>query len=183
MIEPPSPHAPESRAPHDPSAARGGRAVAALPAVGERLGVWRVAAELFECASGFWFRVEHGKAAAQTGLALVYRHEVDAQAVLSAAGLTCFPAASAATARQTLADAVAAASHGTLAALLLPTNVQLMNVEVWGSAQPKLPAAMVPTGARKQSIDAVVDLLEPRGEWIARLRANDTAFDQPHRTG
>ena len=82
MIEPPSPHAPESRALHDPSAARGGRAVAALPAVGERLGVWRVAAELFECASGFWFRVEHGKAAAQTGLALVYRHEVDAQAVL-----------------------------------------------------------------------------------------------------
>jgi hypothetical protein len=37
---------------------------------------------LFDCASGVWFRVEHGKAAAQTGLALVYRHESDAQAVL-----------------------------------------------------------------------------------------------------
>ncbi|WP_431288033.1 hypothetical protein [Roseateles chitinivorans] len=53
-----------------------------LPAVGERLGVWRVATVLFECASGVWYRVEHGKAAAQTGLALVYRHETDAQAVL-----------------------------------------------------------------------------------------------------
>jgi len=90
MIEPPAPHAPDSRAPHDPHAPQGGgagasgmaRAPAALPAVGERLGVWRVAAALFECASGFWFRVEHGKAAAQTGLALVYRNESDAQAVL-----------------------------------------------------------------------------------------------------
>src|SRR5262245_64525069 len=52
----------------------------------------------------------------------------DAQAVLGAAGLTCFTAASAATARQTLADAVTAASLGTLAALLLPTNVQMMTV-------------------------------------------------------
>jgi thiamine pyrophosphate-dependent acetolactate synthase large subunit-like protein len=46
----------------------------------------------------------------------------NAQAVLGAAGLTCFTAASAATARQTLADAVAAASPGALAALLLPTD-------------------------------------------------------------
>ena len=84
----------------------------------------------------------------------------DAQAVLGAAGLTCFTAASAATARQTLADAVAAANHGTLAALLLPTNVQMMNVEVWGSAQPKLTPASQPTGARRQSIDAAVDLLK-----------------------
>ncbi|WP_431264768.1 hypothetical protein ACQ859_04460 [Roseateles chitinivorans] len=53
-----------------------------LPVAGERLGVWRVAAVLFECASGVWVRVEHGKAAAQTGLALVYRHDSDAQAVL-----------------------------------------------------------------------------------------------------
>lgn len=86
MIEPPAPHLPDAQAPHDPFAPQGDgvavRAPAALPKVGERLGVWRVAAELFECASGFWFRVEHGKAAAQTGLALVYRHESDAQAVL-----------------------------------------------------------------------------------------------------
>jgi hypothetical protein len=39
-----------------------------------------------------------------------------------------------ANARQTLADAVAAASHGALAALFLPTNVQMANVEVWGPA-------------------------------------------------
>lgn len=66
--------------PSDPTDSRG--APASLPAVGERLGVWRVSAALFECASGFWYRVEHGKAAAQSGLALVYRHESDAQAVL-----------------------------------------------------------------------------------------------------
>jgi acetolactate synthase-1/2/3 large subunit len=83
----------------------------------------------------------------------------DAQAVLGAAGLTCFTAASAATARQTLADAVAAASHGALAALLLPTNVQMMNVEVWGATQPKLTPASQPTGARRQSVDAAVALL------------------------
>src|SRR5215475_4070515 len=84
----------------------------------------------------------------------------NAQAVLSAAGLTCFTAASAATARQTLVDAVAAARQGTLAALLLPTNVQMMNTEVWGSVTPKLTAARPPTGARTQSIDAAAALLE-----------------------
>jgi len=63
----------------------------------------------------------------------------NAQAVLGAAGLTCFTAASAATARQTLADAVAAAGHGSLAALLLPTNVQMMNVEVGGRPPPGSP--------------------------------------------
>jgi thiamine pyrophosphate-dependent acetolactate synthase large subunit-like protein len=83
----------------------------------------------------------------------------DAQAVLGAAGLTCFTAASAATARQTLADAVAAASHGALAALLLPTNVQMMNVEVGGATQPRLTPASQPAGARKQSVDAAVALL------------------------
>src|SRR5262245_55374146 len=82
----------------------------------------------------------------------------NAQAVLGAAGLTCFTAASAATARQTLADAMAAATRGTLAALLLPTNVQMMNVEVSGPP-PKLTAASQPTGSRKQSIDAAAALL------------------------
>ena len=72
----------EPSAPHVPSAAGGEGAARALPAIGERLGVWRVAAELYECASGFWYRVEHGKASAQTGMALVYRHDADAQAVL-----------------------------------------------------------------------------------------------------
>lgn len=84
----------------------------------------------------------------------------NAQAVLGAAGLTCFTAASPATARQTLLDAVSATNHGTLAALLLPTNVQMMNVEVSGQATPKLLPAGQPTGARGQSIDAVVGLLD-----------------------
>ena len=65
----------------------------------------------------------------------------NAQAVLGAAGLTCFTAASAATARQTLTDAVAAASHGSLAALFLPTNVQMANVEVRGPAAARLIAS------------------------------------------
>ena len=83
----------------------------------------------------------------------------NAQAVLGAAGLTCFTAASPATARQTLLNAVSAANQGTLAALLLPTNVQMMNVEVSGQATPKRLPAGRPTGARGQSIDAVVALL------------------------
>ena len=83
----------------------------------------------------------------------------NAQAVLGAAGLTCFTAASAATARQTLADAVAAASHGALAALLLPTNVQMANVEVWGPAAARLIPAGEPAAARQQSIDSAAALL------------------------
>jgi len=83
----------------------------------------------------------------------------NAQAVLGAAGLTCFTAASAATARQTLADAVAAASHGALAALLLPTNVQMANVEVWGPAAARLIPAGEPAAARQQSIDSAAVLL------------------------
>lgn len=89
MTEPFAPHA-DARDPHDPTGSHGFaapgdgpvRAPAPLPAVGERLGVWRVSAALFDCGSGTWYRVEHGLAAAQTGLALVYRHEADAQAVL-----------------------------------------------------------------------------------------------------
>src|SRR5262245_37187465 len=83
----------------------------------------------------------------------------NAQAVLGAAGLTCFTAASATTARQTLRDAVAAANQGTLAALLLPTNVQIKNVEIWGEDTSPSLAALQPAEARAQSIDAVVALL------------------------
>jgi len=83
----------------------------------------------------------------------------NAQAVLGAAGLTCFTAASPATACQTLRSAVAAANQGTLAALLLPTNVQMMNVEVSGEATPPPVVTAQPAEARAQSIDAVVALL------------------------
>ncbi|OWQ84699.1 hypothetical protein CDN99_23470 [Roseateles aquatilis] len=88
MTDPSAPPADarEPHAPRDPSGAAAGDASArpqpALPVVGERLGVWRVSAALFECASGQWYRVEHALASAQAGLALVYRHEADAQAVL-----------------------------------------------------------------------------------------------------
>jgi len=84
---------------------------------------------------------------------------LNAQAVLGAAGLTCFTAASPATARQTLLNAVAAANEGSLAALLLPTNVQMMNVEVSGTATPRRLPAGQPAAARGHSIDAVVALL------------------------
>ncbi len=70
---------PSSRATHPDGAAR---AAQPLPAVGERLGVWRVTAALFEVGSGHWFRVEHGLAAGESGMAMVYRNEADAQAVL-----------------------------------------------------------------------------------------------------
>src|SRR5215467_9159155 len=83
----------------------------------------------------------------------------NAQAVLGAAGLTCFTATSPATARQTLLHAVAAANEGTLAALLLPTNVQMMNVEVSGPATPRRLANGQPAAARGPSIDAAVALL------------------------
>ncbi|MBB3194671.1 hypothetical protein [Roseateles terrae] len=70
---------PSSRASHPEVAPR---AAQPLPAVGERLGVWRVTAPLFEVGSGHWFRVEHGLAAGESGMAIVYRNEADAQAVL-----------------------------------------------------------------------------------------------------
>ena len=106
--------------------------------------------------------VIYGDAAVQSGAVNTIGPDYkgfNAQAVLGAAGLTCFTAASPATARQTLRNAVAAANHGTLAALLLPTNVQMMNVEISGEATPPPLATAQPAGARGQSIDAVVALL------------------------
>src|SRR5919108_1628924 len=106
--------------------------------------------------------VMYGDAAVQSGAVNTIGPDYkgfNAQAVLGAAGLTCFTAASAATARQTLREAVAAANQGTLAALLLPTNVQMTNVEVWGKATPAPLATAQAAGARGQSIDAVVALL------------------------
>jgi acetolactate synthase-1/2/3 large subunit len=106
--------------------------------------------------------VVYGDAAVQSGAVNTIGPDYkgfNAQAVLGAAGLTCFTAGSPATARQTLRDAVAAANQGSLAALLLPTNVQMMNVEIWGETTPAPLAAGQPVSARAQSIDAVVALL------------------------
>ncbi len=106
--------------------------------------------------------VIYGDAAVQSGAVNTIGPDYkgfNAQAVLGAAGLTCFTAASPATARQTLRSAMAAANQGTLAALLLPTNVQMMNVEISGEATPPPAVTAQPAGARGQSIDAVVALL------------------------
>src|SRR5262249_9793802 len=101
--------------------------------------------------------VIYGDAAVQVGAVNTIGPDYkgfNAQAVLGAAGLTCFTAASPTTARQTLRDAVAAANRGSLAALLLPTNVQMMNVELWAETTPLPLAAASPAEARAQSIDA-----------------------------
>ena len=84
---------------------------------------------------------------------------LDAQAVLTSAGLRVFTAASADTARATLTDALAAANQGGLAALLLPVNVQMASTDATTPvAAPKSRAAK-PAAARAQSIDAAVALL------------------------
>jgi len=83
----------------------------------------------------------------------------NAQAVLASAGLRVFTAASPHTARQTLLDALEAANQGTLAALLLPTNVQMMDVAVNTPVKAKTASARMAAGARQQSIDAAVALL------------------------
>ena len=85
----------------------------------------------------------------------------NATGVLHSAGIACFPATSADAARGALADAVAAARKGTLAALLLPVNVQLANTRVpVAEPPPPAPVARKPAPARTQSIAAAVALLE-----------------------
>jgi len=84
----------------------------------------------------------------------------NATGVLHAAGIRCFSATSADGARGALADAAALARQGTLAALLLPVNVQLASTSV-PVAEPPRPAqaAHQPAAARAQSIEAAVALL------------------------
>ncbi len=83
----------------------------------------------------------------------------NAQAVLASAGLRVFTAASPDTARATLIDAMAAANQGGLAALLLPTSVQMANTNAAVPVTVKTPATRKPAAARAQSIDAAVALL------------------------
>jgi thiamine pyrophosphate-dependent acetolactate synthase large subunit-like protein len=105
----------------------------------------------------------YGEAAAggggANGLGPDYK-SFNATGVLGAAGIRTFVAGSAATARGALADAVGAAMQGGLAALLLPTNVQLADVEIVDGAggmgvrpQPK------PAAPRPQAIAAAAGLL------------------------
>lgn len=86
----------------------------------------------------------------------------NATGVLGAAGIRTFTASSPATARGALADAAGAAMHGGLAALLLPTNVQLADIELAGGAP--APAACAPRttpmAPRPQAIAAAASLLQ-----------------------
>ncbi len=84
----------------------------------------------------------------------------DAQAVLLAAGFRVFTANEPTSARATLAKALAAAQESA-AVLLLPTNVQQMQVEVDDAlGAPQVPAAPAAPRAGRASISAAATLLE-----------------------
>ena len=77
----------------------------------------------------------------------------NATAVLAAAGIRTFAATSPSTARGVLADAVAAAMQGGAAALLLPVNVQLADMDLSDST-PVRPRERKPAAPRAQAIEA-----------------------------
>ncbi|MGD9881462.1 MAG: thiamine pyrophosphate-binding protein [Reyranella sp.] len=77
----------------------------------------------------------------------------NATAVLAAAGIRTFVATSPSTARGVLADAVAAAMQGGAAALLLPVNVQLADMDT-SDASPARPRERKPAAPRAQAIEA-----------------------------
>ena len=77
----------------------------------------------------------------------------NATAVLAAAGIRTFVATSPSTARGVLADAVAAAMQGGAAALLLPVNVQLADMDLSDST-PVRPRERKPAAPRAQAIEA-----------------------------
>ena len=90
---------------------------------------------------------------------------VDASAVLKAAGIRTFIPTSAKTARQTLADAAAAARRGAAVVLLLPVNVQTAEIEIPADDEGPAPVDAKPIPprpakpARSQSITAATALL------------------------
>ena len=90
---------------------------------------------------------------------------VDASAVLKAAGIRTFIPTSAKTARQTLADAAAAARRGAAVVLLLPVNVQAAEIEIPADDEGPAPVDAKPIPprpakpARSQSITAATALL------------------------
>ena len=82
----------------------------------------------------------------------------NAAAVLAAAGIRTFVATSPETARGALADAAAAALQGGAAALLLPVNVQLADMDL-GSAPPAQKQPRPPAAPRPQAIEAAAALV------------------------
>ncbi len=108
--------------------------------------------------------VIYGEAAtsggAVNGLGPDYK-SFNAIGVLAAAGIRTFTASSPATARGALADAAGAAMQGGLAALLLPTNVQLADMELAAGATAPTPRPPRATAApRTQAIEAAASLLQ-----------------------
>jgi acetolactate synthase-1/2/3 large subunit len=106
----------------------------------------------------------YGDAAAPTGvtnsLGPDYK-SFNSAGVLSAAGIRTFVATSPATARGALADAAAAALQGSAAALLLPVNVQLAEMEIADGDTAPRPKRSQPAPAAPQphAIEAAVALV------------------------
>jgi thiamine pyrophosphate-dependent acetolactate synthase large subunit-like protein len=116
----------------------------------------------------------------------------NATGVLGAAGIRSFTASSAATARGALADAVGAALQGGLAALLLPVNVQLADLELTEGAPAPKPRAPKATSVAPtpQAIEAAVNLLRQSrkpliiaGQGAYRAGAKKALEDLAERTG
>jgi acetolactate synthase-1/2/3 large subunit len=83
----------------------------------------------------------------------------NATGVLQAAGLRTFVATSGATARSAVAEAVAAAEQGSAAALLLPTNVQDTDIEVFAAHPHAVSTPPKPSAPRTPAIAAAAELL------------------------
>src|SRR5882672_4420530 len=83
----------------------------------------------------------------------------NAAGVLAAAGIRTFVATSPETARGALADAAAAALQGGAAALLLPVNVQLADMDLAQAPPPAQKRPRPPAAPRPQSIEAAAVLL------------------------
>jgi len=103
----------------------------------------------------------YGEAAVPTGAANSLGPDYkgfNATGVLSSAGIRTFVATSPATARGALADAAAAALQGGVAALMLPVNVQLADMDLAEGATAPMPKQSQPTPAapRPQAIEAAV---------------------------
>ncbi len=83
----------------------------------------------------------------------------NAAGVLNAAGIRTFTATSPAAARGALADAANAALQGGAAALLLPVNVQLAEMDPGQAAPPAPRRQPAPAAPRRQAIESAVALL------------------------
>ena len=104
-----------------------------------------------------------------------------AATVLRACGVTTFVPSSPEGARQTLADAVAEASLGKTAALLLPTDIQVAYTDLAEGPSPvRLLAKTAPVMARQSSIDSAASLL--RGSKRLLIVAGIGAYRSGART-